>query len=564
MRKIFKNFLPIVFVISTFILPIKLYAAQDDLFKSLGKLGKELNKSVKSSASLNKSDSEKFIIENEIVFDDKRGQGVVTYMFTKDNYKRILNGKELSQGGWRFSKTGALRVFYGKEKLTWKIYSDKKRINISKGFGDKGTTFAIKYTNKILAEKKRNELIAKKKLDEKLKKEKAELEEKLKKEKAELEEKLKKEKAEKEKIEKELNIQKNAKLAELSNLEKNNKTNVDLAKQINDLLYKLPKKNNKEVQDILLDYNNNISKLKASIQKAQSKSEIDKIIIDPGITKNLDTFVINNKEKITSLENEYKVFKEEENKRIALEEERRKKEEERIRVENEKKEAERIRLAEIEEQKYLKTYAGQIDGWEDLKFGEIRSSIEGKIRNKGCKIEEYKINQQNKTNRYPSLSFVALNSVSAFQTYCYNIMGKTASILLGFDNKDRLNIVRTSSFSSINKKQQLNFSAVEKYYNDNKKIREVLGKKYTAYTTIDQKIFWTTINNLKKSYDAKQRSSYMIGYSRGQVYYVEERDPFFGIKEVIIFYVSANNKEPLRVYDKILKQSSKAATGGGL
>jgi len=553
MRQSFKNFLLATFVVSIFIFPIKSFSAQDDLFKALGKLGKELDKSVKSSAGLNKSDSEKFIIENEIVFDDKRGQGVVTYVFTKDNYKRILNGKELSQGGWRFSKTGALRVFYGKDKLTWKIYSDKKRINISKGFGDKGNTFAIKYTNKELAEKKRNELIAKKKLEEKLKKEKAELEEK-----------LKKEKAEKEKIEKELNIQKNAKLAELSNLEKNNKTNLDLAKQIYDLLSKLPKKNNKEVQDILLNYNNNISKLKASIEKAQSKSEIDKIIIDPEITKNLDTFVINNKEKITSLENEYKIFIEEENKRIALEEEKRKKELERIRVENEKKEAERIRLAEIEEQKYLKTYAGQIDGWEDLKFGETKFNVEAKIRNKGCKIEEYKINQKNKTNPFPSLSFVALNSVSAFQTYCYNIMGKTASILLGFDNKDRLNIVRTSSFSSINKKQQLNFSAVEKYYNDNKKIREVLGKKYTAYTTIDQKIFWTTINNLKKSYDAKQRSSYMIGYARGQVYYVEEVDPFFGIKDVTIFYVSANNKEPLRVYDKILKQSSKAATGGGL
>ena len=542
MRQSFKNFLLTTFVVSIFIFPIKSFSAQDDLFKALGKLGKELDKSVKSSAGLNKSDSEKFIIENEIVFDDKRGQGVVTYVFTKDNYKRILNGKELSQGGWRFSKTGALRVFYGKDKLTWKIYSDKKRINISKGFGDKGNTFAIKYTNKELAEKKRNELIAKKKLEEK----------------------LKKEKAEKEKIEKELNIQKNAKLAELSNLEKNNKTNLDLAKQIYDLLSKLPKKNNKEVQDILLNYNNNISKLKASIEKAQSKSEIDKIIIDPEITKNLDTFVINNKEKITSLENEYKIFIEEENKRIALEEEKRKKELERIRVENEKKEAERIRLAEIEEQKYLKTYAGQIDGWEDLKFGETKFNVEAKIRNKGCKIEEYKINQKNKTNPFPSLSFVALNSVSAFQTYCYNIMGKTASILLGFDNKDRLNIVRTSSFSSINKKQQLNFSAVEKYYNDNKKIREVLGKKYTAYTTIDQKIFWTTINNLKKSYDAKQRSSYMIGYARGQVYYVEEVDPFFGIKDVTIFYVSANNKEPLRVYDKILKQSSKAATGGGL
>jgi len=541
MGKSFKNFLLTTFVISIFTFPIKSFSAQDDLFKALGKLGKELDKSVKSSAGLNKSDSEKFIIENEIVFDDKRGQGVVTYVFTKDNYKRILNGKELSQGGWRFSKTGALRVFYGNDKLTWKIYSDKKRINISKGFGDKGSTFSIKYMNKELAEKKRNELIAKKKLEEK----------------------LKKEKAEKEKIEKELNTYKNAKLAELSNLETNSKGNIDLAKRISDLLYKLPNKNNKEIEDILLGYISNLSKLKESIQKAQSKSEIDKIIIDPEIIKNLDTYVMNNKEKITSLENEYKVFQEEENKRIALEEEKRKKEEERIRVENEKREAERIRLAEIEEQKYLKTYAGQINGWEDLKFGETRSSVEAKIKSKNCEINEHKINQESINDPYASISFVVMGSSSAFETTCYNIMGKTGSILVGFDNINRLNLIRTSGMASITKKQQYNFSAVEKYSADRKKIREVLGKKYIAFTTIDKKIFWETINNLKKNYDAKQKSSYMIGYAQGQVFYLEERG-LFGFEDVTIFYISANNKKPLQAYDKILKQFSKAATGGGL
>ena len=56
----------------------------------------------------------------------------------------------------------------------------------------------------------------------------------------------------------------------------------------------------------------------------------------------------------------------------------------------------------------------------------------------------------------------------------------------------------------------------------------------------------------------------MIGYAQGQVFYLEERDPFYGIEDVTIFYISANNKKPLQAYDKILKQFSKAATGGGL
>ena len=396
--------------------------------------------------------------------------------------------------------------------------------------------------------------------NEKLKKERAE-KEKLKKE----QDKLKNIKlAENEKLEKELNELKNVKLSELSDLEKNNKANIDLAIRINNLLFTLPKKDNKEIQDILLDYNNNLSKLKQNIQKAQSKTEIDEIIIDPEIIKNINAYVSNNKEKVTSLENEYKVFQEEENKRIALEEKKRKIEDEKIRVENEKKEAERIRLAKIEEEKYLKTYAGQIDGWENLKFGETRSSVEAKIKSKNCEINEHEIKQESINNTYASVSFVVMGSSSAFQTTCYNIMGKTGVILVGFDNINRLNLIRTAGMASITKNQQYNFSAVEKYSADRKKIREVLGQKYKAFTTIDQKIFWETIKNLKKTYDAKQKNSYMIGYAQGQVFYLEEREPFYGIEDVTIFYISANNKKPLQAYDKILKQSSKAATGGGL
>jgi len=63
--------------------------------------------------SLNKNETAQFINDYAITLQDERRDGVVTYIFDQDSYKRYKNGKVISEDGWRFSKLGALRLFSG-------------------------------------------------------------------------------------------------------------------------------------------------------------------------------------------------------------------------------------------------------------------------------------------------------------------------------------------------------------------------------------------------------------------------------------------------------------------
>jgi len=82
--------------------------------------------------SLNKNETAQFINDYAITLQDERRDGVVTYIFDQDSYKRYKNGKVISEDGWRFSKLGALRLFSGDIKLTWKIKIDKQNHMIIK------------------------------------------------------------------------------------------------------------------------------------------------------------------------------------------------------------------------------------------------------------------------------------------------------------------------------------------------------------------------------------------------------------------------------------------------
>ena len=90
-----------------------------DFFKSL------------SGKTLKKDDTIKFLNEYAITLEDERGNGVVTYIFDEENYKRYKNFKVISEDAWRFAKTGQLRLFNANIKLTWKIVLGKENnINI--------------------------------------------------------------------------------------------------------------------------------------------------------------------------------------------------------------------------------------------------------------------------------------------------------------------------------------------------------------------------------------------------------------------------------------------------
>ena len=85
-----------------------------------------------SKRGLNKNQTAEFLNNYAITLKDERTDGEVTYVFDSESYKRYKDGKVISEDGWRFSKLGALRLFNGDIKLTWKIKIGKENFMIIK------------------------------------------------------------------------------------------------------------------------------------------------------------------------------------------------------------------------------------------------------------------------------------------------------------------------------------------------------------------------------------------------------------------------------------------------
>jgi len=92
-------------------------------FEIVGKINKDSKSFFKSLTrkSLKKKETIKFIAENIIIIDDKRGDGLITYYFEDKTYKRYKNFVLISEDIWKISKFGKLQIFNGKKKSTWKI-----------------------------------------------------------------------------------------------------------------------------------------------------------------------------------------------------------------------------------------------------------------------------------------------------------------------------------------------------------------------------------------------------------------------------------------------------------
>ena len=171
--------------------------------------GKTLLKSL-SKKSLTKKETISFLKEYAIILEDERGDGEVTYVFDDENHTRYKGTKIISSDAWRFSKLGALRLFNGDIKLTWKIKPDKNKtegvINIKAKFDPVGKLYQFSSQTKksffnLLEEEKRQkeeQILAQQKAEEekkkKLAKEKLTAEKKLYEERQKLEEEKKKKK----------------------------------------------------------------------------------------------------------------------------------------------------------------------------------------------------------------------------------------------------------------------------------------------------------------------------------------------------------------------------------
>ena len=104
-----------------------------------------------SKRGLNKNQTAEFLNNYAITLKDERTDGEVTYIFDSENYKRYKDGKIISEDGWRFSKLGALRLFNGDVKLTWKIKIGKENLMVIKTkFQPIGKEYPFTYKQKKL------------------------------------------------------------------------------------------------------------------------------------------------------------------------------------------------------------------------------------------------------------------------------------------------------------------------------------------------------------------------------------------------------------------------------
>jgi len=91
-----------------------------------------------------------FLSENEITIDDERGIGLVTYYFNEKVYKRYKDLELISEDKWKVSYLDKkLKIFYGKNKITWKIQPGIKNIiSIKQKITSVGKQYEFSYQNK--------------------------------------------------------------------------------------------------------------------------------------------------------------------------------------------------------------------------------------------------------------------------------------------------------------------------------------------------------------------------------------------------------------------------------
>ena len=108
-----------------------------------------LKKLIKTS--LKEKEINIFLSEYVITIDDQRGDGIVTYYFEDKIYKRYKDLKLISEDKWKVSYLDKkLKIYYGKEKSTWKIQpAGESTIDIKTKLTFLGKSYKFSYPYKI-------------------------------------------------------------------------------------------------------------------------------------------------------------------------------------------------------------------------------------------------------------------------------------------------------------------------------------------------------------------------------------------------------------------------------
>jgi len=156
-----------ILIISFYFFSINIHAnaveVLDKSTKTLTKIKTEstgvLKKLIKTS--LKEKEINKFLSEYVITIDDQRGDGIVTYYFEDKIYKRYKDLKLISEDKWKVAYLDKkLKIYYGKEKSTWKIQpAGESTIDIKTKLSFLGKSYRFSYPyktdyNVLLEEKK--------------------------------------------------------------------------------------------------------------------------------------------------------------------------------------------------------------------------------------------------------------------------------------------------------------------------------------------------------------------------------------------------------------------------
>ena len=151
MKKIVK-FIAVLFILPLLNTNINAVEVIDKGTETIDKIkneGKTVLKSL-TRTSLTDKEIKNFLSEYVITFDDERGDGLVTYYFDEKVYKRYKDLDFISEDKWKVSYLDKkLKIFYGKNKITWKIQPGKKNIiNIKKNITSIGKSYEFFYQSK--------------------------------------------------------------------------------------------------------------------------------------------------------------------------------------------------------------------------------------------------------------------------------------------------------------------------------------------------------------------------------------------------------------------------------
>jgi len=107
-----------------------------------------LKKLIKTS--LKEKEITNFLSEYVVTIDDERGDGIVTYYFEDKIYKRYKDLKLISEDKWKVSYLDKkLKIYYGKEKSTWKIQpAGESTIEIKTKLSFLGKSYRFSYPYK--------------------------------------------------------------------------------------------------------------------------------------------------------------------------------------------------------------------------------------------------------------------------------------------------------------------------------------------------------------------------------------------------------------------------------